>query len=847
VNCALLGVDFGTEYTKAILVAPGVPFDILLTSESKRKDVSGLAIEFDTTNNKNVKVHRKFGTQALSTCIKTPQSCMLYLKPLLGIGSANPIIYEYSDKFPGNKIGIQNGREATTVLVASKDGSHEETYLVEEAIAMILIEIKNRALEYWKERSPDTLGTIDELVISVPRHFNEASRIALTDAAELAGLKVVALVDDGLAIALDYAQKRNDIKENTKEYHLIFDSGAGSTKTSLVSIANLNGTINVEIENYASNSKFNGELFTMLVKKLILEQFSQNSGISLEDLVYDPKVMQKVWQVAEKTKLILSANTETNVNIESFYNDIDFKGFITRQSLESEIEAALPSIPNMLDIVLEGFDKNDLKSVILAGGSVRVPIIQDTLIKYFGNENILSKNVNADESVVFGTTLRGAQIMKLTRKKQINIIDHSPFQYDIVYKKPDESIKGVINVPKGMLANEKVTVNLAEFENQYLPEIQVDIFENSQALTHKFNFTIPKKFNETTCEGGIEYILNYGFSKSDIFTVNNIKVNCYSLVNDTVSNIPKTGNMPFTSQYFGFEPMPSSMKKKSIVRFNTYEKMDLELQHVSDTKNKLEATLYEIRYILEELEDLLPHDLLAGFSTNVTEFLEWLDYESEDAHLSDILTKLQLAHDMKHNAKKFGLVGTLESALEHIKIPYEKLIEKKDSILKDIDNILNKDKNVLEECANHGINFEKQLKKLYGSSYPPLEILLKKPEDWLSTISKHVEILNNTNQEDFFTKLNSTILVDVLDIISNTEKELDKIGNTFKSVFENRNTFLAQQIASVKKAAKRAELENEKAKMNAENEEKPVEELKDDGHNDETKESGTDDIKHDEL
>lgn len=97
--------------------------------------------------------------------------------------------------------------------------------------------IKQRALEHWKVASPETVGEIDEVVISVPRYFNEAQRIALSDAAEIAGLKVVALVDDGLAVALDYAQKKEFTE--VKKYHLVFDMGAGSIKINFFKGLNL--------------------------------------------------------------------------------------------------------------------------------------------------------------------------------------------------------------------------------------------------------------------------------------------------------------------------------------------------------------------------------------------------------------------------------------------------------------------------------------------------------------------------------------------------------------------------------------------------------------------------------
>lgn len=805
VNCALLGIDFGTEYTKAILVAPGVPFDILLTSESKRKDVSGLAIEFDTSK-ETPDVHRKFGTHALSTCIKSPQSCMLYLKPLLGLGSADEGMYEYSGKFPGVGLGIQNGRDAATVVTGSKDGSFNDTFLLEEVVAMTFLEIKNRALEYWKERSPDTFGTIEEVVISVPRYFNDASRIAITDAAELAGMKVISLVDDGLATALDYAQKRNDFKQNEKEYHLIFDSGAGSTKASLVSFTNINDTVYVELENYAYSDKFNGELFTIMVRAIILEQFSEQSGVQIADILYDAKVMQKLWQVSEKTKLILSANTETTVNIESLYNDIDFKGYVTREELESRMEISLSAIPNMLSSVFNGFDvKQKLNSVILSGGSIRVPIVQQYLVDFFGTDELISKTVNADESVVFGTTLYGAQLLKLTRKKNFKVIDHSPVGYNIYYKTPDNQIKGSVEVPSGLPSNEKLSFNISDFENQFVPEVNINIFQNNKILTHQLNFTMPKKFNETTCEGGkLEYTMNYGFSKSHVFNVNSIKVQCYPLVNDTISETARIGTMQHVSKYFGFEPMPPSMKAKSINRLNLFEKRDSERQLISDTRNQLESKLYEIRYALEEYEQVLPSSFFEETSANITETLEWLDYESDDATIGDIRDKLQGAEEVESNINKYINVSTYESAYENVYLPYDNLLAQKEKVIGQIEEILAKEETMKKECEKYNLDCDKFLSKLYGSKYPNMEEMFTKVDDELQQIYTTAGLLENPIESDVYAQTDIVPFLEAADLIATVDKNLASIARGYQAVFDSRNDFVSQQITLAKAAAKKA-------------------------------------------
>jgi hypoxia up-regulated 1 len=808
VHSALLGVDFGTEYTKAILVAPGVPFDILLTSESKRKGVSGLAIGLEKTGSEGLVATRYYGTHALSSCIKSPQSCLLYPKPLLGLGQAGDELKEYSTKFPGPGVGIQGGRNAATFVVGEKSGSKNETLLVEEVVAMTFSEMKQRALQYWAERSPETVGEIDEVVISVPRHFNEAARIALTDAAELAGMKVIALVDDGLAIALDYAQKKVSDSSTPisadKEYHLIFDSGAGSTKASLVSLSKVNDTVSIEIENYAASNKFNGELFTVIVRAMIIEQFAQHHNIPLEDIVFDAKTMQKAWQAAEKAKLILSANTETNVNIESFYGDIDFKGFVTRAELEVLMEAPTNVIKTILDQALYGFNVKSLKSVILAGGSVRVPLVQHMLSEYFGTDEIISKNVNADESVVFGTTLRGAQMLRLTRKKeQFTIIDHTAHHYDIHYSSSDLGKRAVINVPNGLDFTTKNTVNLTDFSDRFLPEIQAEILQDSKLLTEKFNFTMPKRFNETTCLGGkIDYVMTYGFNKLNFFNVNGVKVYCYPSINGTISETPKIGHMHSSSEYYGFQPMPESMKATSRHRLRAFDNMDEERAMLADAKNTLEAKLYEIRYLIEEYEQQLDEPSFDRYNSIVTEELEWLDYESDGAKLSEIEAKIVKVTAFEKEIQRFDLVSDYDAAMKNIVMPYESLVQREADAISVIEKMKENERLVsTQQCESVGLDYEKLIGKLYSSKYPERELAFTFVDQNLEKLSDTVESIQAGPSQ--YESLDRLKLIESIELLEKTEDELTRVIKGYTTVAETRTHFITQQVAAAKKKEKK--------------------------------------------
>ncbi|TID30800.1 hypothetical protein CANINC_000716 [Pichia inconspicua] len=791
-QAALLGIDFGTEFTKAILVAPNVPFDILLTSESKRKDVSGLALSFDNKGENNVEVHRMFGTHALSTCIKTPQSCLLYPKSLLGIGSKSEQINDYLSKFPNTGVGLQNGRDAASIVVFNKDHTYNDTFLIEEVAAMIFMEIKNRALEYWEERSPETVGTIDEVAISVPRYFNEAARIAITDAAELAGLKVVTLVDDGLAIALDYAQKRNDFKLNEREYHLIFDCGAGATKLSLVSFTNVDDVkVNIEMENYAFSEQFNGQLITKAVRNIILTQFAEKNNIDTNEIINDAKAMQKLWQAADKAKLILSANQDTKVNIESVYQNIDFRGVITREELEQILSPSLTAISYLIDSVFVGHEdiKKNIDSVILAGGSIRVPAVQQELIKYFGSENVLSKNVNADESVVFGTTLRGAQILKLTRKNQFNVIDRSPYHYGLFYKTDDGSKSGKIEVPAGLMTSEKHVANLTNFEGEFLPKFSVDVFLNNDVLSHQYNFTMPHRVNRTTCESPF-YEMSYGLTRHNAFIIHNVKIHC------TYNETTKATSLLSHSKLQGFEPMPAMMKKTSIQRLTSLEMQEVQRHKLAESKNQLEAKLYELRYVVEEYENVFADELVDELNKVISENLEWLDYDSDDATLPEVVKRVENVKSLMKDVRKYTQVATPELAKINIVDAYETLLQKKDEVQKKIEEVVSEKEMIMKaQCEAFKIDYTEIDSKF---SWPNVNV-----DSQLQQIQELSDLALSTENNDEFKKLVPE-LSKALDIINETEKALTASLDDVERVYQLKSALVRQKVLAAEKAARRA-------------------------------------------
>lgn len=442
---AVLGIDYGQEYTKASLVAPGIPFEIVLTSDSKRKDASG--ITFKKVGSKDIE--RVYGNSASGLMVRFPQHSAFYLKPLLGqsLDESVASVSDYLDQHSGPALIPSNNNRSTIAL-----SLHNETYPIEEIIAMSFANIKSRASALLASNSGS--GYVKDTAVTIPVHYTIEQRRAIEDAVEIAGLRLIALVNDGVAVAVNFASNRQF--DEKKQYHVIYDVGAGSTTATLVSIQQgeivdqgsrvpKTGTI-IDVLGVGYDEELGGHLLTQRVRDILIDKFlAKNTNVKRSSLVSDDRAMNKLWREADRVKMVLSANVDVMSSIESLYDDKDFRSKVARYEFEGASEDLFDRITKPILHSLEplsggsAMDVSQVDSIILAGGSVRVPFIQQRLQELAGDSISLSKNVNADEAAVLGATLRGIGISKIFKSKDIQVIDRAIWDYTVSVNDDDNS------------------------------------------------------------------------------------------------------------------------------------------------------------------------------------------------------------------------------------------------------------------------------------------------------------------------------------------------------------------------------------------------------------------------
>jgi molecular chaperone DnaK len=283
----------------------------------------------------------------------------------------------------------------------------EKLFSPEEIAAMLLGYLKNIAQDYLGEEVADT-------VITVPAFFNDAQRQATKIAGEIAGLKVTRIINEPTAALLAYKNKVQ--KEGL---YAVYDLGGGTFDISIVEVKeDIYKVVSTTGDTFLGGNDFDEKII-----EWILEEIKNDISV---DVFGDKNTVQRIIQVAEKAKIELSFNQETQVTIPYLHRLPDgtnyhFQKKLTRTQLEHDtmhlVDKTLELISKSLDEIKVTAD--DVEKIILVGGQSRMPIVYEKIRQFFGKEPFI--DLNPEEVVAQGATLQ-AEVIK-GRVKDILLLD----------------------------------------------------------------------------------------------------------------------------------------------------------------------------------------------------------------------------------------------------------------------------------------------------------------------------------------------------------------------------------------------------------------------------------------
>ncbi|KAL4571026.1 hypothetical protein LXL04_017776 [Taraxacum kok-saghyz] len=331
---------------------------------------------------------RLIGDAAKNQVAMNPRNTVYDVKRLVGQKFSDASVQDAMKWWP---FKVTPDSSDKPVIVVNYKGE-DRKFSAEEISSMVLFKIKKTAEAF--------LGSIVEnAVITVPSNFNNSQRQATKDAGVISGFKFIHIINEPTAVALAYGLDKKTPEEKNV---LIFDLGGGTLDVSLLTIKE--GIM--KLKSTAGDAHLGGEDFDNRMVTDLIRGFKRKND---KDITGNARALRTLRASCEKAKRTLSSIAQTTVEIDSFYEGIDFYSTITRGRFE---ELNIDLFQKCIDQVEKCLnnakvEKSDVHKVVLVGGSTWIPKVQQLLQEFFNGKD-LCKSINPDEVVAYGAAVQAA-------------------------------------------------------------------------------------------------------------------------------------------------------------------------------------------------------------------------------------------------------------------------------------------------------------------------------------------------------------------------------------------------------------------------------------------------------
>ena len=344
---------------------------------------------------------RHYGSDATNKLSKNPENVFIKLNKFLAFDNIKNI----ENYFKSHNISIDEERSTLNFKI----DLNEETsiFSIEEIYAMIFRYIQNFSNKFLSREIP-------EFILAIPSFFGYKQRLCLIQALQISGIKINYFISSNIAAGIFYALEKNFVKKekNHISYSIIYDMGASYTQVALFSYNShykLEKKQKIEITNFRKlyetwDNSLGGNYFDLKIAEILANKFKQNfpNNINSQENKNN-RFITKLLLSANKIKEILSANKEHKFNI--IIDNENFTGNITRKEFEDYSEDLFDRVSKPLERLLEttNMEINNIESIQLIGGGIRIPKIRQILMDKFSSKKI-SNNLNGDDSISFGAS-----------------------------------------------------------------------------------------------------------------------------------------------------------------------------------------------------------------------------------------------------------------------------------------------------------------------------------------------------------------------------------------------------------------------------------------------------------
>ncbi len=390
----VIGIDLGTTFSCVAYLEGDKPV-VIPNLEGQMTTPS--VVSFTTSG------ERLVGNLALRQAITNPEKTIFAVKRLIGRKYDSPEISAALKKMPYQLGPARNG----------------DVIVVVDSLEITPQEISSMILAYLRQCAESFFGdAVGEAVVTVPAHFNDHQRQATKDAAKIAGLEVLRVINEPTAASLAYG-----LDNQTSGKVAVFDLGGGTFDITILEVQE--GIFQVLATN--GDTYLGGEDFDNRIVEWLIDDFKKENGTDLSE---DKLALQRIKEASERAKRDLSFTLESDINLPFISatgagsKHINKK--LTRRRLEDLtgdlVKKTIPLVEQALaDAKL---DPEDIENVLLVGGQTRMPLIRKTIADFFSQ--VPREDINPDEIVAMGAAVQSA-ILKGDTKELVLLIDVTPF------------------------------------------------------------------------------------------------------------------------------------------------------------------------------------------------------------------------------------------------------------------------------------------------------------------------------------------------------------------------------------------------------------------------------------